>query len=108
MIEPPEAFIPLPVGTQRSATWAFKGYTEAALQRVWQEAGLAPADGVIQRHPRRAANATAIVIRPPPAAVTNLSPVAREKIHSALAAFPENPPSTSRFASAPIRSTTGL
>jgi len=92
MIEPPEAVIPVGDSIAQPPLWTFKGYSDNALQALWQEAGLSPAQQRSLNDPAARRNdASAIVIKPRPEDVLGLSPTARGKIYSALAEFPENP-----------------
>lgn len=92
LIEPPEEFIPIEFG-DLATRWVFEGYTADMLDRLWVEAGLEQSQRVSLNALARAPGAglDRIVLQPDVAIVTGLSPTARARIYSVLAAFPENP-----------------
>lgn len=91
LIEPPEAFIPPYYVTPQPPTWIFKGYTPAMLDTLWRDAALSPAQIAALNEPRRrTAERDAIVVRPDADTILSLTPEARRKIYTVLAAFPEN------------------
>jgi len=93
LIEPTEDFIRPSTLDPRPLKWVFSGYTDAALEALWQRAGLTDRERQVLGAPaNRERVGDAIVIRPPADLVLGLSASARAAIYIALAAFPENIP----------------
>jgi hypothetical protein len=91
MIEPPEAVVPIVSSEPHPPQWWFAGYSDAKLQWLWQEAGLAEAERQQLSAPEnRSVSDKGITIRPSKDLVLALRPSARGKIYTALSEFPEN------------------
>jgi hypothetical protein len=91
MIEPPESFIVVPPA-DRPPRWTFKGYSSAALENLWLEAGLTAAEReALVKKTAPGNGADELVVSPSLELVANLTPTAREKIYTVLGRFPENP-----------------
>ena len=98
LIEPPEDFVPPFYTTPQPLRWVFKNYTTAALDTLWQQAGLTPAQSTALNDPsRRTTNGSDLVLAPPAETVLGLAPAARATIYAVLATFPENVPQRDPF-----------
>ena len=92
LIEPPDEFISAQALEPEVTRWVFKGYTADRLHELWVAAGLS----VAQIHELGAPAAIettsdAIVVKPSPDFVLNLSAPARTRIYAVLSQFTENP-----------------
>ncbi len=99
-IEPPADFIPPYFSTPQPLRWTFPGFSPAALEALWTEARLSPAERAALAAPdRNTVSSGGIVVSPPPDVVLGLSPAARATIYTVLARFPENLPQRDPFRS---------
>jgi hypothetical protein len=99
MIEPTENFIPQFSTTPRPPRWVFHGYSDAALDELWQKAGLSDAQRQALNAPanRDRPAADTVVIRPPEDLVLALPEAARAMLYFALGAFEENGPQNDAY-----------
>lgn len=99
-IEPPADFIPPYFSTPQPLRWTFPGFTLAALESLWDQARLSPAQRAALAAPDRCnAEPGGIVLTPPPDVVLGLSPESRATIYAVLARFPQNIPQRDPFRS---------
>jgi len=91
LLEPPEEFIVSDYTKPEAVVWHFQGYSAAALDQLWDAAGLSPAQRREVDDPaQRDLTPGEITLRPSREFVIALSPAARTKIYGALAPFPAN------------------
>lgn len=92
LIEPPDEFITAQALEADPIRWAFKGYTAERLHELWVGAGLSAAQ-MRELEAPDAVEATpdALIVKPSPEFVFNLSTPARTRIYAVLSLFAEDP-----------------
>jgi hypothetical protein len=99
LIEPTENFVPQFSTTPRPVRWFFHGYSDSALDELWQKAGLDDTRRQVLNDPanRERPGGDLVVVRPPEELVLGLSEAARATIYAALAVFQENGPQNDSY-----------